>query len=671
MPLDEPAATGATVPPSVPRPYPRALLAAMLLSSLVYVILRMHVPVALLADAGFDDYLFVQHGLTIISGQWLGPYSQMTLAKGPGYPLFLAFNAMLGVPITLSQALLYVVACFVMTQAVFRLAGSAWLAFACFLAIEWHPALFPVRIVRDDLSAPQVLLILAAFCCFTFLPQRLGHRLLWAVLGGLVLGWFWMTREDAIWIAPGLCVILALQGLRLWHRRREALRLALCAVTCAASMAATLAAVAAINLGVYGSFVTVDFKSADFEKALNVLQTVRVGPPVPFVPVPAKVRQAIDRVSPAFASLEPYLNGVGRSWTEPGCAVEASTCGDFAGGWFMWALRDAVAAQGHYSSPQAAAAFYRTLWQQVKAACRDGRLTCKPTPLPFMPATTATQWHRLPRELLSMYRLATWRPAVAAWDFDHHFPKSTGDFTRLHMMEDFLHHPRRTRTASEQGSVTINGWFRGPDQEWIRLRCRNADGALILPITRLKSPDLAVYFHNADAGNNRFSITVPHLQGCALASLPTQGAVVERPLATLSPGITGFADGRLSVDDVREQGTAGHLGIRALRVINRAYALVLAPVSILALAVFCVTLAWRAIRRPPGWFDAPIILVIAIWGLLLARAAVLILVDLSSFPAITPLYWAAGFPLLCLADILSLALPFLAPPRPGAAIPRA
>ncbi|WP_459677132.1 hypothetical protein [Acidisoma sp. 7E03] len=643
------------------RPYPRIVLAAMVVSSLAYVILCMHVPVVLLADAGFDDYLFIQHGLSIISGQWLGPYSQMTLAKGPGYPLFLALNAALGVPVTLSHALLYVVACSVAARAIFRLSGSASLALICFLAIEWHPAVIPMRIVRDDLSAAQVLLILGAVCLFTFSTQSLGRRLLWTLFGGLALAWFWLTREDAVWVLPGLCVVILLQSLRLSRDRRGLLRLGLCGMAWVASTGVTLAAVAAVNLWVYGTFVTVDFKSADFEKALNILQTVRVGSPVPFVPVPAKVRQTIDEVSPAFASLEPYFKGVGQSWTAPGCAMQRSTCGDFAGGWFMWALRDAVAAEGHYRSPQDAARFYRSLWRQVKSACESGRLVCKPTPLPFMPATTAAQWRLLPHELLQMYRLATWQTSVAVWDFQHRFPKSSGDFTRLHTMEDFLRHPRRTRTASERGSVTINGWYHGTDDAWIRLRCRDADGELILPITRLHSPDLAVYFHTPKAANNRFSITVPNLQGCTLQAMNTATSVPPLALTALEPGITPFAGGQLSVDDIRESGPAGQFGIRILHAVNLAYAYALDPLTILAFLVFCVAFLWRVIRRPPGWFDAPLILIIGLWGLLLARAAVLVLVDLSSFPAITPLYWAAGYPLLCLVDLLSLALPFLSP----------
>ena len=56
----------------------------------------------------------------------------------------------------------------------------------------------------------------------------------------------------------------------------------------------------------------------------------------------------------------------------------------------MWALRDAVAAAGHYASGHHANAFYRRLAGEINAACDDGSLSC----LPFR-ATMAPpfRWH--------------------------------------------------------------------------------------------------------------------------------------------------------------------------------------------------------------------------------------------------------------------------------------
>jgi hypothetical protein len=252
----------------------RWLIVVMAASTLLFTALSLHLPVALLADAGLDDNLFVQNAGSLIAGHWLGPYSNTTLAKGPGFPFFLALNAVLGLPITLSLALLYSGACAFVAVTLYRILGSPWLSLFSFLLMQWHPAMIPVRIIRDDLSAPQALLILACVCHFVFLPSRLRTRLLWGIASGILIGWFWMTREDGIWILPGLAVIILLQAFRLWPWRREVVRLAVPVVGAGLAMLGTLGAVAAINLAAYGGFTIVDFKSRDFARTLDILQSL-------------------------------------------------------------------------------------------------------------------------------------------------------------------------------------------------------------------------------------------------------------------------------------------------------------------------------------------------------------------------------------------------------------
>src|SRR4029077_11249160 len=60
-------------------------------------------------------------------------------------------------------------------------------------------------------------------------------------------------------------------------------------------------------------------------------------------------------------------------------------CGDYAGGWFMWAFRDAVADIGEYRTPQAAIEFYRSMATEINRACREGRLTCRYSPVAELP----------------------------------------------------------------------------------------------------------------------------------------------------------------------------------------------------------------------------------------------------------------------------------------------
>jgi hypothetical protein len=55
---------------------------------LLYIAVVAHTPIAALPPAAHDDGWYMAIGHHIAEGQWLGPYSQYTLIKGPGYPLF-------------------------------------------------------------------------------------------------------------------------------------------------------------------------------------------------------------------------------------------------------------------------------------------------------------------------------------------------------------------------------------------------------------------------------------------------------------------------------------------------------------------------------------------------------------------------------------------------------
>jgi hypothetical protein len=111
---------------------PRPMLIAMGVSSVLYVVLCLHLPVALFSDGLYDDALFATHAAFIYSGHWLGPYDLRTFIKGPGFPLFLAVNAILGLPISFTLALFYSSACLFFTWCLYRLSGAAWLTFVLF-----------------------------------------------------------------------------------------------------------------------------------------------------------------------------------------------------------------------------------------------------------------------------------------------------------------------------------------------------------------------------------------------------------------------------------------------------------------------------------------------------------------------------------------------------------
>ena len=62
------------------------LLSALV--ALVFVVCAMNLLVTLLPTALHDDGLFFRLAYSVVQGNWLGDYSDTTLAKGPTFPFF-------------------------------------------------------------------------------------------------------------------------------------------------------------------------------------------------------------------------------------------------------------------------------------------------------------------------------------------------------------------------------------------------------------------------------------------------------------------------------------------------------------------------------------------------------------------------------------------------------
>ncbi len=192
----------------------------------------------------------------------------------------------------------------------------------------------------------------------------------------------------------------------------------------------TIAPVVILTLGIswsnaanFGIFATSDFKTPEFAAAYSALSRVEGSqktPEIPnrfadfdtaaIVPVPAFARAAIYDHSPAFRELRPALEvPPNTGWRSQSCAE--GICDDYAGGFFFWALRDAVAAAGYYESPDRAAAFYRQLAAEINAACDSEALRCRSGLWGMVPAL---RWQTIPRWLGSMGRLTRqlWRTAI-------------------------------------------------------------------------------------------------------------------------------------------------------------------------------------------------------------------------------------------------------------------
>ncbi|QTL03817.1 hypothetical protein J5J86_00050 [Aquabacter sp. L1I39] len=360
------------------------ILAVLVATSIAFLLISINQPAALLSHAAHDDALYLAQARTVSAGQWMGVYNDRVLAKPPGFPIFVAGLDALGIPYPMGVALLRLLAVLVCAAGLWRFTGVAWPAVISVPLLLFHPQVFStVRILRESIYPSQILL----FVGLMLLSFRSRWRLTGFLAAGFAFGWTWITREEGIWMLPGLVVLLAVLA-RNW---RAVPGMLLAFGVGAAVLPVT---VGALNQKVYGRWTVSEMGDADFVAATSRLASVTDGGQKSGVGVTRATREAIYAVSPSFAALKPILEAPDY-WTF-GCSPRPKTCGEIANGWWHWAFRWGAWQAGFHASPATAAKFYRAVADEVGKACDDGRLTCIWRPIPQLPTIQTADLMEMP-----------------------------------------------------------------------------------------------------------------------------------------------------------------------------------------------------------------------------------------------------------------------------------
>lgn len=429
------------------------LVVLLVILTLIWLGLMSGQPITALADAIHDDRLFMNLAQHLSDGRWLGPFNNLTLAKGPLYPLWIALAYTTGMPLLLSQHLLVVAAGLVTVWAVRPVVRSAAALALVYGILLFNPVLFSgTRVMRESIY-PALVLLACATAIGVWLRRDGGPRALaaWSALAGLALGVVWVTREEGAWLLPTIGLLLGGTVVQIWRRGADRWRRLLLVASAPVLAMAVVGLVAAINLGVYGVFTVTEFTTAEWLAAYGAVTRVEPATRRPYVPLAREDRQRLYQVSPAFAELKRTLEGPSlAAWEGHSCQGVPLACGEVAGGWFMWALRDAVAEAGHYRSAPAALAYYRRLADEVNAACDGSILRCGPRRDSMAPV-----WHGEdgPRLLESLARAT-----VYLVSFDG-LPVAAGPSTGNEAGQQMFRRITRERLAPTWGAspVAIDG----------------------------------------------------------------------------------------------------------------------------------------------------------------------------------------------------------------------
>jgi hypothetical protein len=326
-----------------------------------------------------DETLFVKLAFLLKHGGLAANYDELALSKGLLYPLWIAGVSSTGLSLTLAQQLLYAIACAVTVYVMRPFLKSGFAALALYVVLLYCPAFFTESTqgtLREGIYVSLTLLVVACATAVWIRAAKPLRAAPWAIGLGVFGGVFWIIRwgSEGFWLVPLLLLPLS-TPLLLWKAGRikpaAVLKgLAPWGLALAVGLAPVVA-MAAANERTYGVFLLDDASYGSFVKAYGAMTRVVPEHWVANVPVPRDVRLKEYAVSPAFAELEPLLEGdVGAAWMVEGNAS------DVTGGWFIWAVREAAAKTGHYATAPEAQRYFQQVANEINAACNSGKLEC-------------------------------------------------------------------------------------------------------------------------------------------------------------------------------------------------------------------------------------------------------------------------------------------------------
>jgi len=468
-----------------------------------------------------DEGLFVNLALNILNGQWLGPYNDMTLSKGPFFPLFLAANFLLGLPLKFTEHFLYLLSGVVLLYALSDLIKNRYILLTVFIIYAFNPveaSMNNLRILREGIYPSLTVLVLAGLIGIASSVEKSITRIvMWSLLAGVSLAAFWLTREEGVWIIPSVSILLLLSGWYVYKMRGNSFfltRLIAAVLLPIIIFVLNITLIATINKMKYGIFAANELKQNSFKSAYGAFLRVNHQKSEIIMPerwkrvvsVPRSAREAVSRISPAFRDI--HFDEVGDVWVGHSCRETTEPCADMSGAVFLWALRHAANNAGYHSDSIKADQYYRKLASEINSACDNKLLQCGPERSSLMPPLRREHFEVIPSAFIQGIKLLSTFADTRAG-----LPPSPLDSAGS--LELFRNISRSIISPPTEKQVAIRGWVFRPGDEVVDVEILS-DSNKKDAIERLEGEDVVKHHNDRSARGSRFEINATYHNTCKL-----------------------------------------------------------------------------------------------------------------------------------------------------------
>lgn len=355
------------------------LIIAILLIG-IYLLLISIQPINAHVIAIYDDFLMVEQAGSILEGKWLGEYNSLTLIKGAFTPLFMAINSLIGMPFILGQNILYILAITLFINIIKKKIQNKNVLLIIFAFLLFNPIMFSkelCRMYRDGIYVGLIMFLVSSILGIFLNRNESIKRLIgYYIVLGLSFTASYLCREETIWLIPFLAVSTLATLLFIIYDSKclNKIKKILLYIIPITIFLLSIIVVCSLNYKYYGVFKLNQYWSKEFKEAYGAMTRVLPEQEIEKVPVTRETIRKIGEISPTFKNIKAQILNSSLRW---------SLCGDgplleIQGGWFHWALMEAMESRGYYDNAKEADKFYMTVANEINEACDKGLVECLP-----------------------------------------------------------------------------------------------------------------------------------------------------------------------------------------------------------------------------------------------------------------------------------------------------
>lgn len=297
-------------------------------------------------DAGSDDLLYAKQAVSLLRGDWLGPFQDGAALKLPGFQLFLAISAAIHIPYFILLILLLSFFAFKFSTQFLRYGISERSANLIFGFLVLSPVFYGFsnsRLLRDGFYSVLMLGLItysAEIYCLMKEPKLNKKKIYFSMLIFTLIGsWLIYTREEgplALFIIILAIVVLFIfnQGKRFKYQRKLLISLVIFNLISIIGIDLTILN---LNRHFYGINSPAILQSGSLDNLIKQWSRVNPVSNNSRISISHEQRAIIYEKIPEIRAIGPKLETNANFYQEVSCNA-AQVCDEVGAGWINWAI---------------------------------------------------------------------------------------------------------------------------------------------------------------------------------------------------------------------------------------------------------------------------------------------------------------------------------------------